>query len=333
MTLLESAPSLPRNTDTMRAAVVASPGRVETVEAPVPQPAADQIRVKLQGCGVCASNVPPFEGREWFKYPMGPGHLGHEGWGIVNALGENVRAFSVGERVAIISNNAYAEYDIADQGSAVKLPPALAGVPFPAEPLGCAINIFRRSNICQGQTVAILGIGFLGALLTQLATNVGVRVVAISRRPFSLEYAKQFGAEHVTLMDDHHRVINEMRELTGGAFCDIVIECTGKEWPLNLAAEVTRERGRMVVAGYHQDGLRSVNMQLWNWRGLDVICAHERDPAMYLSGMNLAAKAVANGRLNPAPLYTHVLPLEQLGHALELTRDRPDGFMKALITM
>jgi len=54
-----------------------------------------------------------------------------------------------------------------------------------------------------------------------------------------------------------------------------VIEAAGQQWPLDLATELTRERGRLIIAGYHQDGPRQINMQLWNWRGLDVINAHE----------------------------------------------------------
>ena len=70
-------------------------------------------------------------------------------------------------------------------------------------------------------------------------------------------------------------------------------------------------------------------MQLWNWRGLDVINAHERDPQVYLDGMQAAVDAVASGRLDPTPLYTHRFPLERLNDALAMTRDRPDGFLKA----
>jgi threonine dehydrogenase-like Zn-dependent dehydrogenase len=74
-------------------------------------------------------------------------------------------------------------------------------------------------------------------------------------------------------------------------------------------------------------------MQLWNWRGLDVINAHERDPQVYLNGMRAAVDAVALGSLDPSPLYTHRFPLDRLGEALAATRDRPDGFMKALVTL
>src|SRR5690606_28097809 len=102
-------------------------------------------------------------------------------------------------------------------------------------------------------------------------------------------------------------------------------------WPLDLAGELCAERGRLVVAGYHQDGPRQVNMQQWNWRGLDVVNAHERDPAVYADGIRRAVAAIEDGRLDAAPLYTHVFPLERLAEALNATRDRPDGFMKALV--
>ena len=93
-----------------------------------------------------------------------------------------------------------------------------------------------------------------------------------------------------------------------------MIEAVGQQWPLDLAGELTAERGRLVIAGYHQDGPRQVNMQLWNWRGLDVINAHERDPAVYLAGMRDAAEAVAGGRLDPGTLYTNTYTLEALGN-------------------
>ena len=317
----------------MRAAVIAEPRRVEIQEVATPEPAADQLLVRLEGCGVCASNIPPWEGKPWFKYPMAPGALGHESWGRVEAVGAEVKEFAPGDRVAMSSNNAYAEYDVANVGAVVKLPEPLDGEAFPAEPLGCAMNIFKRAAIQNGDTVAIVGIGFLGALLTQLATAGGARVIAITRREFALGFARQAGAAHTIVMDDHQKIIEEVKQLTDGKFCDVVIEAVGKQWPLDLSAEVTRERGRLVVAGYHQDGPRQVNMQLWNWRGLDVINAHERDPAIYLEGMREAVRAVENGALNPRPLYTHQLPLEQLGEALNMSAQRPDGFMKALITM
>jgi threonine dehydrogenase-like Zn-dependent dehydrogenase len=72
-------------------------------------------------------------------------------------------------------------------------------------------------------------------------------------------------------------------------------------------------------------------MWLWNWRGLDVINAHERDPKIYMQGIREAVDAIAAGRLDPRPLMTHEYNLDQLADALNATRDRPDGFLKALV--
>jgi threonine dehydrogenase-like Zn-dependent dehydrogenase len=317
---------------TSRACVLAAPGRVEMRDAPLPEPGPGEVRLRLEGSGVCHSNLPMWEGRDWFTYPTEPGAPGHEGWGVVDALGEGVTGLARGQRVTALTYHAYASHDVAAADAVVPLPEALGALPFPGEPLGCAVNIFRRSAIEPGQDVAIVGVGFLGALLCRLAADAGARVIAVSRRPFSLDVARAYGAHECVQMDDHWRVIERVNALTGGVGCHRVVECTGMQWPLDLAGELTRERGRLVIAGFHQDGPRQVNMFLWNWRGLDVTNAHERDPRVYVDGMRAAVDLVASGRLDPAPLFTHRFPLDALGDALDATRDRPDGFLKALVT-
>jgi threonine dehydrogenase-like Zn-dependent dehydrogenase len=316
----------------MRAAVLAGPGQLAVERVALPEPGPGQVRLRLEGCGVCASNLEPWAGPEWMSFPTEPGSLGHEGWGVIDALGPGIAGVSTGDRVASLSGRSYAEYDLADADKLVKLPGNLSG-PVPGEPLGCAFNIFRRSDISAGQTVAIVGIGFLGAILTRLAADAGARVIAISRRPFSLDLARRFGAAETIPMDDHWAIIEEVKRLTGGAMCARVIEAVGKQWPLDLAGELVAEGGRLVIAGYHQDGPRQVNMQMWNWKGIDVVNAHERDPAVQMQGLREAVDAVVSGRLDPSPLYTHSYPLERLDEALDATRDRPDGFLKALVTL
>ena len=318
--------------NTMRAAVVTAPQSIEVQNVTLPEPQKGQVRLRLEGCGLCASSIPLWEGREWFTYPVAAGNPGHEGWGVVDAVGEGVDNVKVGDRIAALSYNSFAAYDIADADKVVKLPDTLAGKPFPGEPLGCAMNIFKRSDISAGQTVAILGIGFLGALLVQLAKNAGAKVIAVSQRDFSLDVARDCGADELVKMDDHYKIIEKVKELTNGNFCERVIECTGKEWPLNLAGELCAERGKLIIAGFHQDGMRQVNVQLWNWRGLDVINAHERDPQMYIQGIRDAVKAVEQGTINPDKLYTHTYTLNDINKAFGQLTQRPDGFVKALIT-
>lgn len=316
---------------TMQAAVLTAPGTMTITSIELPEPGAGEIRIRLEGCGVCASNVEPFEGQPWSSFPGQPGGMGHEGWGRVDAVGAGVDGFAVGDRVAALSGHSFAQYDIARADQSVKLPDALEGHPFPGEPLGCAFNIFRRADIRAGQTVAIIGIGFLGAVLTRLATDAGARVIAISRRDFTLDLARHYGAAETIPMHDHGAIIERVKELTGGALCERVIEAVGKQWPLDLASAIVGFGGRLVVAGYHQDGPRQVNMQDWNWKGIDVVNAHERDPAVNLRGLREAVDAVASGRFDPAPLYSHRYPLDRLAEAIEATRDKPAGFVKALI--
>ena len=318
-------------TERMKAAVVTAPGRVQVTEVDLPQPGQGEVRIRLEGCGVCASNLGPWAGPEWMEFPLPPGDLGHEGWGIVDAVGTGVSDLAPGDRVAALSYRSYAEADIAKADAVLKLPPELEGQPFPGEPLGCAFNIFRRSDIHEGQTVAIIGIGFLGAVLTKLASDAGARVIAISRRPESLELARRYGAAETIPMEDHHAIIEQVGELTSESWCERVIECVGLQWPLDLAGELVGFGGKLVIAGYHQNGPRQVNMQDWNWKGIDVINAHERDLAVQMRGMREAAEAVASGRLDPSPLYSLSCSLDELGEALDATRDKPEGFVKALV--
>jgi threonine dehydrogenase-like Zn-dependent dehydrogenase len=317
--------------DRMQAAVLTAPRTFTINDIARPDPEPRQVCIQLEGCGVCASNLSPWEGAPWFSYPMDPGTPGHEGWGRVYSSGSAVTRFRPGARVGVLSQHAFAEYDVVEEDLVVELPEALQNKPFPAEPLGCAVNVFRRANISKGQLVAIVGLGFLGAIVLRLAVLADARVIAITRRAESLDLAGRFGAHDCIPMSDHWEIIERVKQLTRGRFCDVVVEATGQQWPLDISGEITAERGRLIVAGYHQGGPRQVNMQLWNWRGLDVINAHERDPAVYVQAMQAAVELVARGELDPAPLYTHYYPLKRIGEAFETAAGRPDGFIKALV--
>jgi threonine dehydrogenase-like Zn-dependent dehydrogenase len=314
-----------------RAARIAAPGnfRIERFEPEDPAPG--QVRVRLQGCGVCASNLPVWEGRPWFSYPLQRGAPGHEGWGIVDAVGCEVKDVAVGERVAFLSGHAYAEYDFTQPDSLVRLPSELDREPFPGEALGCAVNIFRRSGIEAGQNVAILGVGFLGAAVTALAVRAGARVVALSRRTFARRLAEQLGATAAFGLDEAGAALGCVRNSDATARFDRVIECIGSQEALTLATELCGTRARLVIGGYHQDGERRVNMQQWNWLGLDVINAHERDPAEYVRGMREAVGHVLRGSLNLGTLLTHQFPLEEMSDAFDALTRRPDGFLKAVV--
>jgi NADPH:quinone reductase len=314
----------------MRAAVLSGPRRFEIADVERPSPGPGEVLVRLEGCGVCGSNLVPWQGREWFRYPFAPGAPGHEGWGRIAALGAGVEGLAEGDRVAVLSGAAFAEYDVAPQDRVVRVPDLLEG-PFPGEALGCGANVFRRSAICAGDTVAVVGAGFIGLVALRLAVLAGARVLALSRREAALRLARHYGAERTIATHGGGDPVEEVKALTEGRLCDVVIEAIGSQPALDLASELVREGGRLVIAGYHQDGPRTVNLWLWNWRGIDVVNAHERDPQVQREGVVAAAGAVAEGRLDPGPLFT-LYPLDRLGAAFQAMEERPDGFVKALVT-
>jgi threonine dehydrogenase-like Zn-dependent dehydrogenase len=277
----------------MRAATIVGPEQAAVTRVAVPVPGPREVRVAIEGCGVCSSNLPLWEGRPWFSYPVEPGAPGHEGWGVVDALGDSVDGLAIGDRVALICDRAFAEYAVAPAEHCV---PIGAG-PFPGEPVACAVNIVRRAAIEPGMAVAVVGVGFLGSLVAQLCERAGADVVPV-RRETEVE----------------------------GPFAS-VIEAAGTQAALDRASALVGERGRLVIAGYHQDGPRSVDMQSWNWRGIDVVNAHERDPLVYVDAMR---DGVASG-VDVEPLLTHRFSLDELEAAFEAARTRPAGFVKAWV--
>ncbi|MEN3340721.1 MAG: hypothetical protein V7644_125 [Actinomycetota bacterium] len=288
-------------TAVMAAAVVGGARQARLVRAPLPEPGPGEALVRLEGCGVCASSLPAWEGRPWFSYPLEPGAPGHEGWGVVEGLGAGAEGLEPGERVALLSYRAFAEYDVAPAELCVPLPAELDGAPVPLEPLGCAVNVLRRADLLPGQRVAVVGLGFLGRLVAALAGRAGADVVELRR------------GDSVT-----------------GPF-ERVVECAGTQAALDTASALVAERGRLVIAGYHQDGLRSVDLQSWNWRGIDVVNAHERDAAVVVEGMREGAALLARGELDLALLLSHRFPLPRLEEAFEAARTRPPGFVKAWV--
>jgi hypothetical protein len=133
-------------------------------------------------------------------------------------------------------------------------------------------------------------------------------------------------------MDDHWRILDEVKRLTGGRWCERTIEapsaCSGRSTsPASSPASAAASSSRATT----RTELRQVNMQLWNWRGIDVINAHERDPRVR-AGHPRSRRHDGGGRARPGTALHPPLPLDRLGEALELTRTRPDGFLKAVVT-
>jgi threonine dehydrogenase-like Zn-dependent dehydrogenase len=290
MTATTTRPSTP--VSTMRAAVVSAPRTVALVRVDKPAPGPGEVIVRIEGCGVCASSVPLWEGRPWFDYPLATGAPGHEAWGRLDN----------GTRVAVLTQAGFAEWAAVPESETVELTEALADAPFPGEALGCAVNVVRRSDIGAGTSIAIVGVGFLGSAVAQLCRAAGATVHEVRR-----------GTDVGTLE------------------CERVIECAGTQPALDVASRLVTTGGRLVIAGFHQDGPRTIDLQSWNWRGIDVVNAHERDSAVVVAAMREAVRLAADGVFDLEALVTHRFGLVDVRAAFEAARRRPDGFVKAWV--
>jgi NADPH:quinone reductase len=316
---------------TMMAAVLVSPRRFELQQFDIPGVGSDEVRIRVEYCGICSSNLAPWKGAPWFSYPFPPGAPGHESVGVVDKLGASVVGLKVGEHVSVLGNNGFAEYEIAKAHCVVPIPGEHHKAPFLGEPLGCAINIFRRAQIRKDDWVAIVGVGFLGTILLQLCLDAGAKVIAISRRLSALRTAEKMGATLAIPFGNSADLLETVLKATGPKLCHVVIEAGGVQETLDISSTLTGTRGRLIVAGYHQDGLRSVNMQEWNWRGIDVINAHERDQAVSVEGIRLAVESVASHRIRLEGLVSHFFPLEQIENGFQTLEQRPEGFVKGVV--
>lgn len=211
----------------MRVAQVTRPdGPFEIVERPVVEPAAGEVRVKVQACGVCHSDA--FVKRAMFPGISLPRVPGHEVIGVVDALGDGVQGWKSGDRVGVgwhggqcgqcdncrrgdffacqifhritgvTADGGYGEYMLAPQSALARVPEGLSAEA--AAPLMCAgvttFNSLRNSDARPGELVAVLGLGGLGHLAVQYAAKMGFRVAGIARGADKAAFAAQLGAHH-----------------------------------------------------------------------------------------------------------------------------------------
>jgi D-arabinose 1-dehydrogenase-like Zn-dependent alcohol dehydrogenase len=206
--------------------VTSSKGPLELVEREVPEPGPGQVRIRIEACGICHSDVLTREGL-WpgISYPRVPGH---EIAGSIDALGPDVLGWKVGDRAGVgwhgghcgycascrrgdfvtcsvapkipgISyDGGYADFMIAQAGAVARIPDELSAVE--AAPLLCAgittYNSLRNSGARPGDLVAILGVGGLGHLGVQFAAKMGFETVAIARGRDKEALARELGASH-----------------------------------------------------------------------------------------------------------------------------------------
>ena len=273
---------------TMKVAQISKPGAgFQVVEREVPTPGAGQVRIKVQACGVCHSDVLTVEG-SWpgIQYPRVPGH---EVAGIIDEVGAGVSEWKKGQRVGVgwhgghdntcrecrrgdfrncgnlkipgISyDGGYQQYMVAPVEALVAIPEGLSDVD--AAPLLCAgittYNALRHSGALPGDLVAVQGIGGLGHLGIQFANKFGYKVAAIGREPENAMLAKKLGAS--VYIDSQATNAAEALQKLGGA--RVIVATAPSSKAMSELIDGLGPNGELMVIGATFDPIEVTPMQL-----------------------------------------------------------------------
>ena len=272
----------------MKAAQIPKPGgNFEIVEREIPKPGAKEVRIKVQACGVCHSDVFTKEG--WWpgiQYPRVPGH---EVAGIIDELGEGVSEWKKGQRVGIgwhgghdgtclacrhgdfrncqnmkiagISyDGGYQQYMVAPTEAVTAIPDGLTDVE--AAPLLCAgittYNALRHSGAMPGDLVAVLGIGGLGHLGIQFANKFGYKVAAVGRGSENATLAKKLGAN--VYIDSKATNAAQALQKLGGA--QVILATAPSSKAMSELIDGLGPNGKLMVVGVESEPIHVTPVQL-----------------------------------------------------------------------
>jgi D-arabinose 1-dehydrogenase-like Zn-dependent alcohol dehydrogenase len=274
----------------MKAAQIPKAGAdFEIVEREIPKPGAAQVRIKVQACGVCHSDLFTKEGY-WpgIQYPRVPGH---EVVGIIDELGEGVTGWKKGQRIGVgwhgghdgtclycrrgdfrncrnlkipgISyDGGYEQYMVAPVEALTTMPEGLSDVE--AAPLLCAgittYNALRHSGALPGDVVAVLGIGGLGHLGIQFANKFGYKVAAVGRGSESAALAKKLGAS--VYIDN--KVTNPAEELQKMGGAQVILGTAPSAKSMTDVIDGLAPNGRLMVVGAESEPIQVTPVQLIN---------------------------------------------------------------------
>lgn len=327
-------------------------GMLEYVERDAPQiETADDVLVQIEACGICGTDlnilaVPPAH-----KAPPGI-VIGHEGVGIVQAIGPAVQSVRPGDRVVIANRLTCGKCDYCRRGldnqctnyqtigttidgafAPTLRAPARAlwkidqSVPRDDaalfEPLSCAVGSVKRAPFQPGDNVAIIGAGPMGLLFALLYRTLGAgKIVLLDMAPYRLEFAQEMGMDaaiNVAQVD----ATAEVKRLTGlGA--DIVVDAVGNQ--LGQAIQLARRGGQVILFGLRPHDNPPVNQYTITRYDLTV---HGTFVGLHPFAQTI--QLLESRRVQPSVLVTHRLPLAELERGVELMRTQQA--MKVLIEM
>ncbi len=252
----------------MKAVRVHQQGEPEVMQVddlPIPEPGAGQARIKIAASGVNFIDI--YQRSGGYKVPM-PFTLGQEAAGIIDAIGDSVTDFKVGDRVAYaFVLGAYAEYAIVSLEKLVPIPDGVDARQAAASVLQGMTAHYLVSDtfpIQPGQTVLVhAAAGATGQLLVQLAKLRGARVIATASTEAKLKLAQKAGADEAFLYDGFEAGV---KEITGGKGVDAVYDSVGKD-TFDRSLNCLRPRGYMVLFGQSSGAVPPLEPQILNAKG------------------------------------------------------------------
>lgn len=316
----------------MKAAILYGPHDFRIEDIPVPEISEGQCLIRIKACGVCHSEIHQWDiGEENLEYPR---HIGHEVSGEIIKVGSKVKKFKVGDKVAAWTDGkGYAEQIAVDE---LMIEPVSETIPFEfalSEPIACTANGIAKAKIQLADTVALAGTGFMGLILLQELKLCGVnKIIAIDIRDQMLKLAESLGAD-VTINPANEMLKEKIDSVTDNKGVDICFEVGGVQSTLDIAGEITRMEGKIVIFGYHPGPRTIKNLGYWNWMAFDIINAHFRNLETILNGARRGMKLLNAGKINMAPLITHKYPLENIEEAFNAAKIKPKGFVKSVILL
>jgi L-iditol 2-dehydrogenase len=272
-------------------------------ECKTPECGLNQVLVKSSGCGICEGDVFRYVTRNDDSGDNKGIRLGHEGSGVVAAVGSNVTEFKVGDKVTALGGD-YAEYFVTTPDKLAIVPDCIDISMALGEPIACCMSAARRFGIKMGDRVGIIGAGYMGITCMQLAELQGAaEIVLFDLLDWRLDTAKQLGADKVINSKDKtpQELFKELGEF------DVIIEATGVQAAIDLGTELLRHHGTLNLVGYHQSngGIRNIDMKNWNFKALTVVNGHVRDEVEKLDAMKAALKLMENDKIDTETLITN----------------------------
>jgi threonine dehydrogenase-like Zn-dependent dehydrogenase len=328
---------------------VIGPRTSEVIEVPDPRPAGGQVLVQVVASGVCTSDLAPWRkgpaARDNGQHPD-PIRLGHEIVGRVVATGPNARGWAEGDLVTGLGDQGFASLAVMDATAIVPVPAGVEPAHAIGEPVADLAEALGRTHLAAGQRAAVVGLGFMGLGLVQLARDRAPGLlIGVDPLPAARQRGLDLGCDLVFAPGE---VPPEFGGAFGGAFsgadggdagrvlpardqrADVVLEATGVTPGLRTASALVRPFGTLCVVGYHHTGDAMMDMDLW-YKAATIVNGFCPDRTRLMRAMRDALDLIAARRFSYAPLVTHRFGLDEADRAYELMDARADGFVKAVL--